>query len=267
LSVLIKNNCERISNFDIAQTFKKYMKLKYHPLGVYFSDTKPENKVRIQGRIINMCITKHAFKAAKYGRMSIVQKGCGCVGGQWWSGFSPRAPKGLTFFLSKGREGIFGGRAERYKKDTKVASRLFKDPGPVILDQNTRYIVFRRLKEIPDEQEIEYVLFFIEPTNIAQFSTIANYSRHIPNVFRAPAGSGCMSILNYPLLMEEEEPDAIMGIWDMFARRFLPKNILSLSIRRWFAEDLANDIPESFLAYSKPYTLKGELKRLFKKKN
>lgn len=260
-----KNNYEILSNFEIAQTFKKYMKLKYHPLGVYFSETKPKNKVRIQGRIINMCITKHAFKAAKCGKTSIVQKGFGCVGGQWWSGFSPRAPKGLTFFLSKGREGIFGGRGERFKKDTKVASRLFKDPGPVKLTLNTKYIVFKRLKEISDEQKIEYVLFFIEPKNMAQFSTIANYSRHIPNVFRAPAGSGCMSILSYPLLMEKEEPDAIMGMWDMFARRFLPKNILSLSIRRWFAEDLAKDIPESFLAYPEPYTFRGELKRLLKK--
>ena len=36
-------------------------------------------------------------------------------------------------------------------------------------------------------------------------------------------------------------------------------------IRRWFAEDLVEDIPESFLAYPELYTFRGELKRLLKK--
>jgi hypothetical protein len=35
-------------------------------------------------------------------------------------------------------------------------------------------------------------------------------------------------------------------------------------MRRWLAEDMALDIPESFLAFTPPFTLWGEMKRFFK---
>ena len=76
-----------------------------------------------------------------------------------------------------------------------------------------------------------------------------------------------MSVLNFPLqLAQEPEPDAVLGFWDLFARRYMPKNVLSIAIRPWFAEDLAKDIPESFLAYQDPYTLKYEVRRFFERR-
>ena len=257
------NTTPYLSNSEISQIFKKYLKLRYKPVGMYFSSELPKGKLRYQHQLLYRCITKHAFNASRFGGSSILQADQGCVGGQWWAGFRKRAPKGLAIFLTKGRRGYFGGRGERFKKDVRTAGRVFKEPGPVKHPDGTKYIIYQQLRKIPEDVKIEFILFFANPKEISELVTLCNYARHETNLVRAPGGSGCMSVLNHPLqLAQEQEPDAVLGFWDLFARRYMPKNILSLAIRPWFAEDIAIDIPESFLAYPSPYTIKGELRRL-----
>ncbi|NHJ32843.1 MAG: hypothetical protein FK732_08270 [Asgard group archaeon] len=251
-----------LSNRDISKIFVKYLKLRYKPVGMYYSGELPLGRLRYQHRFLYRCIVKHAFNASRYGGSSILQAERGCIGGQWWSGFSKKAPKGLAFFLTKGREGFFGGRGERFKKDARTVRGVFKEPGPVKQPEGTKYIIYQQLRKIPDNVKVEFVLFFANPKEISELVTLCNYARHKSELVRAPGGSGCMSVMNFPLQLEQEpEPDAVLGFWDLFARRFMPKNILTLAIRPWFAEDLAKDIPESFLAYQAPYTFKYELKR------
>ena len=147
-----------------------------------------------------------------------------------------------------------------------VAVRMIQDPRPLIQPEGTDFIIYRPIKEIPDDQPIEFVLFFVNSKKLAKLITLCNYARHEPYMVSAPAGSGCMSILNYPLLMKKApEPDAVMGVWDLNAIRSLPKNTLSLAFRHWFVEDMAADIPESFLAHTPPFTFWGELKLFFSK--
>lgn len=256
----------RLSNKDIAHLFQKHGNLKHKPVGMFFSEALPAGKIRYQGTVINRCIPQHALTAARKGGISIIEAGRGCPGGQWWSGFSNGAPKGLANFLAHGREGSFGGRGEHFKKDVKIAAGVFKEPGPVKHPPDAKYVAYQRLEEIPDEINIEFVLFFTNPMGMAELITLCHYGRHVPSMVRAPGGSGCMSVLNFPLqLKREPEPDAVMGIWDLFARRSLPKNLLSFAVRRWFAEAMAKDIPGSFMTRAHPYTTVGEFSLLFKK--
>ncbi|NVM29978.1 MAG: DUF169 domain-containing protein [Candidatus Helarchaeota archaeon] len=256
----------RLPNREIAKRFEKYVKLLYMPLGMYFSETKPPGKVRRQRMIINRCIVGHVFKAAKWGGSSIIMKGAGCPGGQFWAGFRKKIIRGWASFLTKGRPDVLGGRAERMKKDVNVATRIIKEPGPIALPEGTNFIVYRPLREIPDDQPLEFILFFVDPERMAKLITLCNYARHAPYMVRAPAGAGCMSILNFPLLMKKApEPDAVMGVWDLYSRMSIPHHILTLTIRRWLVEDMALDIPESFLAHTPPFTVWGEIKHFFKK--
>lgn len=252
------------TNAAIAQRFEKYMNLKYKPLGVYFSETLPAGKIRVQHMIFDRCVPVHAFKAATSNKISILDAQNGCQGGRYWTGFT-KPPKGLACFLSNGgSDKVFGGRGERFKKNAAFGAGMMKDPGPVKQPPGTKYIVFQHLHDIPDTVKIEFVLFFCNPTKMAEFATLVHYAQKQRTIIRAPAGSGCQSLVNFPLLMKEEpEPDAVMGLWDLFARRFLPKNILSLAMRRWFAANLAADIPQSFLAHVSPFTLEGELVWIF----
>ncbi|MHA1266075.1 MAG: DUF169 domain-containing protein [Candidatus Helarchaeota archaeon] len=255
-----------LTNKEIADRFTKYMKLRFQPLGMYFSSRRPLRKVRSQGMILNRCIVGHVFKAAKRGGISLIEAGKGCPGGQFWAGFRKKIIKGWAHFITKGKPNVLGGRAERFKKDVNVAVKILREPGPLNRPEGANYIIYQPLKEIPDEQKIEFVLFFVNPKRMAELITLANYARHAPYLVKAPSGSGCMSILNYPLLMRNApEPDAVMGIWDLFARQLLPPDTLSLALRRWMVEEMAQDIPESFLAYTPPFTFWGELKRFFKK--
>ncbi|MCK4845345.1 MAG: DUF169 domain-containing protein, partial [Candidatus Heimdallarchaeota archaeon] len=242
------------------------LKLKYHPLGVYFAKDLPEGKIRKQHNLLNRCIPKHALRAAKHGKMSVLQRNYGCLGVRWWSGFSKRAPKGLSLFLSQGHHSVFGGRKEKFKKTARDAAKLMKNPGPAKLPEGTEYNIFKRLKDIPDKQEIEHVLFLVRPLELAKLIGLANYAQDLPDLVKAPYGSGCMSLLTYPLLMEEDKPSAIVGIWDLFARRFLPKNILSLAFKRWFIEEIAKDIKDSFLTHKSPYTIRGEISHWLEKR-
>ena len=259
-----KNN---LSNQDIANRFSKYMNLSYSPLGMYFSNELPKGKTKTQGKIFRRCIVGHVFKASKKGSASIIQKGKGCPGGQFWSGFRKKVPNGWIHFLTHGKEDVMGGRAEHFKKDIKVAVKTIKDPGPVKETEEHQYIVYQRLNDIPDTQKIEFIVFFIKPDNMAKLITLLNYGRHVPYSVKAAAGSGCMSLLNYPLKMKEKpEVEGIMGIWDTFARKTIPKHVLTLSLRRWIVEEMAQNAPESFLAHTPPFTPKGEITRFFKKK-
>ena len=251
----------KLQNKEIHLLFQKHLRLRLKPIGMYFADELPKGKIRVQYKLFNRCIVKHIYKAARFGKSSVIQSDKGCVGGQWWAGFRKRAPKGLAIFLANGRPGYFGGRAERFKKDVRTAGKVFQEPGPVKIPEGKKYIIFQRLKEIPDEIEIEYLLFFGNPKTISKLITLCNYAHHKSNLVRAPAGSGCMSVLNFPLqLASEPEPDAVLGFWDLFARSSLPRNILTLAVKHWFAEDMARDIPNSFLAHKAPYTILGELK-------
>lgn len=260
-------NEKNLSNVQIAERIQEYMNLPYSALGMYFSNELPEGKTRTQGRIIGRCIVGHIFKAAKKGGASIIEEGCGCPGGQFWSGFRKKVPDGWAHFLTHGKEDILGGRAEHFKKDIKVAVKTIKDPGPVKETRSFKYIVYQPLKEIPESQKIEFIVFFVRPNNMAKLITLLNYERHVPYSVKAAAGSGCMSILNHPLKMKEApEVEAIMGIWDPFARKTIPNSVLSLSLRRWIVEEMASNMPESFLAHTPPFTAKGEIKRFFKKK-
>ena len=248
-----------LPNAEIGRRFETYGKLKYKPLGVYFSENLPKGTIRRQHTILNRCIPVHALKAAYSGKISIISAEQGCLGGRWWAGFS-KPPKGLAVFVSQGREKVFGGRAERYKKTAALVAGLMRDPGPVKQPPGNKYIVFQRLREIPDNIKIEFVLFFASPTEMASLVTLCYFSHNEDNIIRAPTGSGCQSILSFPMVMQDApEPDAVMGLWDLFARRSLPQNILTLAIRRWYAEEMAIDIPQSFLAHAAPFTLKGEL--------
>ncbi len=248
------------TNAEIARRFEKYMKLKYKPLAVYFSETLPTGKIRVQHMLFNRCVPVHALKAATSNKISILNAQQGCLGGRYWTGFT-KPPKGLALFLSNGgNDKYFGGRSERYKKNPAYGAAIMKDPGPAKQPPGTKYIVFQHLHDIPDPVKIEYILFFCTPSEMAKFATLVHYAHKVWSIIRAPAGSGCQSLVTFPLLMKEEpEPDAVMGLWDLLARRLLPKNILSLAMRRWFVANIAADIPQSFLGHVSPFTLQGEL--------
>ncbi|MFX0099052.1 MAG: DUF169 domain-containing protein [Candidatus Hodarchaeota archaeon] len=257
---------DALSNKEIAHVFQKYGKLKHKPIAMYYTNVLPSGKVRHQRTIIGRCIPPFAFKASRKGGTSLLEAGRGCPGGLWWAGFSKVAPKGLANFLAHGREGSFGDRAEHFKRNVKLAAGVFKAPGPVEQPPGNKYISFQRLEDIPDDVKIEFVLFFTNPLGIARLVTLCHYGHPEHSIVRAPGGSGCMSVLNHPLqLKPAPEPDAVMGIWDLFARKSMPRNILSLAVRRWFAEEMAKDIPSSFMNQLAPFTTKGELTLLFKK--
>jgi uncharacterized protein (DUF169 family) len=259
-----------ITNAEIGRLFDKYAHLQYKPLGMYFASELPDvpkGKIRVQHILPNWCIPATAFAAARHGKISVVSGDRGCVGGRWWTGFSHYPPRGISVFLAKGGvDNSFGGRGERIKKTPALGACVIKNPGPVKQPPGTRYICFQRLREIPDDRMIEYVLFFCKPNDMLKIVSFIHFGRSDVSIVRAPAGSGCQGIVTFPLLMAEEPvPDAVMGMWDPLANRRMPKHMQTIAVRRWLVAEFAPDIPETYVNHVPVFTLRSEIPILFKK--
>ena len=92
------------------------------------------------------------------------------------------------------------------------------------------------------------VVFFASPDILAGLFTLANYALESTDAVYAPFGSGCSTILTYPLKeTEKEKPRAILGMFDVSARPMVEKDILTLAMPySIFLKFLAN-ISGSFL--------------------
>jgi len=64
----------------------------------------------------------------------------------------------------------------------------------------------------------------------------------------SPFSAGCGSIVQYPYLEKESEcPKAVMGMYDVSARPFVPEDVLSFSVPMNKFIIMIENIEESFL--------------------
>ncbi len=100
------------------------------------------------------------------------------------------------------------------------------------------------------ESQYEYlktVTFYVNPDQLSALILGAQYqsSPSDPPAVIAPFGSTCMQIL--PLFNDFDLPQAIIGATDIAMRRYLPDNILSLSVTKAMFEKLCALDEQSFL--------------------
>jgi uncharacterized protein (DUF169 family) len=185
--------------------------------------------------------------------LSLVRKGrplcfdaesIGCFGGQRYLGFRETIRPDFEYFLSCGIPGKLEG--ERYKKTPEIAAESvklapkFKAPA--------RFIVFKRWDLLEESDKPEVVLFFAKPDVLSGLFTLASFDETEANGVFAPFGSGCSSIVQYPFLEKDSaRPRAVIGLFDVSARPFVPENTLSFSVPMHKFERMVSNMEESFL--------------------
>jgi hypothetical protein len=77
---------------------------------------------------------------------------------------------------------------------------------------------------------------------------LANFEETEPNGVFTPMASGCSSIVTYPFLEKDSvRPRAVIGLFDVSARPYIPENTLSFSVSMRKFERMVRNMEESFL--------------------
>ncbi|MFB0525612.1 MAG: DUF169 domain-containing protein [Phycisphaerae bacterium] len=168
----------------------------------------------------------------------------GCFGGKRYLGFGTEVMPNFEYFLSCGIPGKLEG--ERYKKTPELVREImrkaptFKAPG--------RFIVFKRWDMLEEPDEPDVVVFFARPDVLSGLFSLANFDVGELNGAFSPFSAGCGSIVQYPYLEKESDcPKAVVGMFDVSARPFVPEDVLSFSVPTNKFAAMVENINESFL--------------------
>ncbi len=168
----------------------------------------------------------------------------GCFGGKRYTGFSDKLAPNFEYFLSCGIPGKLEG--ERYKESPEIVKELmgkapkFKAPG--------KFIVFKRWDKLEESDQPEVVIFFARPDVLSGLFTLAGFDMADPNGVFTPFSAGCGSIIQYPYLERSADtPRAVIGMFDVSARPFIPEDMLSFAVPMSKFDRMIDNMNESFL--------------------
>ena len=225
------------------QRLREVLGLKEYPLGAFYTNDKPEGMTPESG--VQTCMIGYLQNARKKGETVYFDKEhFGCPGGAYYMGFfaSPR-PK-IEYFLSCGIPEEMEG--ERYIKTPELAKMFIAARIPRIAPAT--YCVFKPIEKFTDNQKPEVVIFFATPDIFSGLFTLINYSMESMEAVHAPFGSGCSTILTYPMKeVAKEKPRAILGMFDVSARPMVEKDILTLAMPYSVFLKLIDNVSGSFL--------------------
>ncbi|MCS7186282.1 MAG: DUF169 domain-containing protein, partial [Armatimonadota bacterium] len=178
-------------------------------------------------------------------------------GGRRYLGFSQELRPDFEHFLSHGIPGKVEG--ERYKKSPELVRELLKFYQPI--QAPAKYAVFKRWDKLEPNDEPMVVIFVEKPDLIAALFTLANYDHPDLNGAIAPFGSGCSSIVYNPLReLQSENPRAVLGMFDISARPYVPPENLTIAIPWTKFIRMVDNMEESFLTTSSWEKVKRRLK-------
>ncbi len=222
--------------------WKKYFKEAELPLAFYYTDK--EDSAPLPPPPAHQCLIGVLARAKKGETLRFSAESIGCFGGKRFTGLSQEARPGFEYFLSCGIPGKMEG--ERYKKTPELVKEMtareakFAAPG--------RYLVFKRFDALTQEEEPAAVVFFAPPDVLSGLFTLANFEEAEPNGVICPFCAGCRAIIQYP--MQEKgsaRPRAVLGMFDVSARPFVPKETLSFSVPMDKFARMTDNMDESFL--------------------
>ena len=213
------------------------------PITFYYTDQEGCAKL-VKPSLRHQCFVGALAKVRKGQSLCFNTKSVGCFGGKRYLGFTKRIMPNFEYFLSCGIPGEVDG--ERYKKSPEMVEEVmnnlpqFKAP--------ERFIVFKRWDMLEESDEPAVAIFFTKADVLSGLFTLANYDEVEQNGVIAPFGAGCSTIVMYPYLERDaDRPRAVLGMFDVSARPFVPKEMLTLAVPMNKFERMIENMEESFL--------------------
>jgi len=223
--------------------WEKYFNGAELPIVFYYVD-EPGGVDVVKPPSGHRCIMADLSKVRAGKSLCFGAESIGCFGGKRYLGFSDEVMPNFEYFLSYGITGKLEG--ERYKKTPRLVKQIIKRM-PQFKAPN-RFIVFKRWDMLEEIDEPDVVIFFACPDVLSGLFTLANFDEAEVNAVFAPFAAGCGSIVRYPYLEKtSKHPRAVLGMFDVSARPFVPKEALSFSVPMVKFLRMVENIEESFL--------------------
>jgi len=229
---------------DFIVLWKKFFGEAELPIAFYYTNEEGHAELVKPGTIALRCVIAALSLVRKGRALCFDAESIGCFGGQKCLGFREEEEPDVEYFLSCGIPGKMEG--EHYKKTPEIAAEAVKlEPS---FKAPARFIVFKRWDSLNESDEPDVVIFFACPDVLSGLFTLANFDETEPNVVFTPWGSGCESIVMYPFLEKDSvRPRAVIGLFDISARRYIPENTLSFSVSMLKFERMVRNMEESYL--------------------
>ena len=224
--------------------FRETLGLQESPLGIYYTNDKPEGVTPKEG--ISGCMIGLLQNARKKGKTVYFDKShFGCPGGAYYMGFLESPRPDIEYFLSCGIPGRMEG--ERYIKTPELAREYFGKMKP--RPSPATYCVFKPVEQfLQDVVKPEVVVFFASPDMLSGLFTLANYALEKTDAVYTPFGSGCSAILTHPLReAEKDQSRVILGMFDVSARPMVEKDVLTIAMPYSVFLKLSGNVSGSFL--------------------
>lgn len=232
---------------DFIVLWKRFFGGAELPIVFYYTNEEGRAELVKPDTIARRCVIAALSLVRKGQDLRFNAESIGCSGGQQCLGFRETGESDDKYFLSCGIPGKIEG--ERYKKTPEIASKWlklmpsFKAPA--------KFIVFKRWDALNESDEPDAVIFFARPDVLSGLFTLANFEETDSNSVFTPFTSGCGSIITYPFLEKHSvHPRAVIGMFDVSARPYVPENTLSFSVSMRQFERMVRNMEESFLITS-----------------
>ena len=225
------------------QLWKKHFGAVDLPIVFYYTDT-PAGEELIQSSANHRCIMLDISKVFTGRSICFNTDSFSCFGGKRYLGYSQELMKNFEYFLSCGIPGKLEG--ERYKKTPELVKE-FIEKAPTF-EAPGKFIIFKRWDKLQESDEPDVVIFFAPPDVLSGLFTLANFDVSGPNGVICPFSAGCGSIVQYPYLEKESDcPKAVLGMFDVSARPYVPADVLTFSIPINKFATMIDNIEQSFL--------------------
>jgi uncharacterized protein (DUF169 family) len=217
---------DKVLKTKFIELWSRYFNAAELPLTFYYTD-QIENSERVTTPSAHMCMIGVLARVRKGVSLHFEADSIGCLGGKRYSGFTDEISPQFEYFLSCGIPDKLEG--ERYKKTPEIVREMVRKQPKFVAP--ARAIVFKRFDMLEESDNPDVVAFFVNPDVLSGLFTLANYDETEPNGVYCPFSAGCGSIIQYPYLEKtSDRPRAIIGMFDVSARPYVPKETLTFAV-------------------------------------
>jgi uncharacterized protein (DUF169 family) len=223
--------------------WRKYFNNAELPMVFYYTNEADSIPI-VESGSVNRCVIGALSKVREGESLCFNVDSVGCPGGKRYLGFCEDIMPDFKYFLSCGIPGKLEG--ERYKKSPEIVEAMMKD-WPVF-EAPGNYIIFKRWDMLEEEDTPEVVIFFAQPDVLSGLFTLTSFDEVESSGVFTPFGSGCSTIVQYPYLETSSDcPRAVIGMFDVSARPFVPGEVLTFSVPISKFAMMIENMEESFL--------------------